>query len=513
MAFFRLVQNEPGKAGMFSVELYGRVRHACHVEGLSQREAARRFGIHRNTVRKMLAFSVPPGYRRTKPPLRPKLEAFTAIIDAILAADGASPPKQRHTAKRIYERLRAEHGFAGGYTTVKDYVRERRQRRREVFVPLVHPPGHAQADFGEAVAVIGGVRQKIHFFCLDLPHSDAGFVKAYPAERIEAFLDGHNAAFAFLGGVPQSILYDNTTLAVARILGDGTRQRTRAFAELQSHYLFLDRFGRPGKGNDKGKVEGLVGYARRNFLVPIPTFASFAELNAHLEQRCLERLDHRVRGHAESIGERLVRDLAALQVRPPVPYEACERRPGRVSSLSLVRYEGNDYSVPTTYGHRAVLVRGYVDEVVISCGAETIARHKRSYVREDFIFDPLHYLALLEHKTGALDQAAPLQGWDLPEAFATLHRLLEARMGKAGKREYVQVLRLLETFRLDDVHAAVREALRLGAIGYDAVKHLVLCRIERRPPKLDLTVYPYLPRVAVATTSARSYMALLGTAA
>jgi hypothetical protein len=178
-----------------------------------------------------------------------------------------------------------------------------------------------------------------------------------------------------------------------------------------------------------------------------------------------------------------------------------------------VRYEGNDYSVPTTYGHRAVLVRGYVDEVVISCGTETIARHKRSYAREDFIFDPLHYLALLEQKTGALDQAAPLQGWDLPEAFATLHRLLEARMGKPGKREYVQVLRLLETFRLDDVHAAVREALRLGAIGYDAVKHLVLCRIERRPPKLDLTVYPYLPRVAVATTSARSYMALLGTAA
>ena len=513
MAFFRLGQNEPGKAGMFSVELYGRVRHACHVEGLSQREAARRFGIHRNTVRKMLAFSVPPGYRRTKPPLRPKLEAFTAIIDAILAADGASPPKQRHTAKRIYERLRAEHGFAGGYTTVKDYVRERRQRRREVFVPLIHPPGHAQADFGEAVAVIGGVRQKIHFFCLDLPHSDAGFVKAYPAERIEAFLDGHNAAFAFLGGVPQSILYDNTTLAVARILGDGTRQRTRSFTELQSHYLFRDRFGRPGKGNDKGKVEGLVGYARRNFLVPIPAFASFAELNAYLEQRCLERLDHRVRGHAESIGERLVRDLAALQVRPPVPYEACECRPGRVSSLSLVRYEGNDYSVPTTYGHRAVLVRGYVDEVVISCGAETIARHKRSYAREDFIFDPLHYLALLEQKTGAFDQAAPLQGWDLPEAFATLHRLLEARMGKPGKREYVQVLRLLETFRLDDVHAAVREALRLGAIGYDAVKHLVLCRIERRPPKLDLTVYPYLPRVAVATTSARSYMALLGTAA
>ena len=343
-----------------------------------------------------------------------------------------------------------------------------------MFVPLAHPPGHAQVDFGEAVAVIGGEQRKVHLFCLDLPHSDACFVKAYPAERTEAFLDGHVAAFAFLGGVPRSILYDNTRLAVARILGHGERQRTRAFAELQSHYLFLDRFGRPGKGNDKGKVEGLVGYARRNFLVPIPTAASFAELNARLERHCLDRLSDRLRGHAESVGERLERDLDALQPRPPAPFDACDRRPARVSSLSLVRYDRNDYSVPTAYGHRPVLVRGYVGEVVIACGAEVIARHPRSYAREDFVFDPLHYLALLERKTGALDQAAPLQGWDLPEAFATLRRLLEARMGKPGKREYVQVLRLLEAFRAEDVHAAVREALRLGAIGFDAVKHLVL---------------------------------------
>jgi hypothetical protein len=279
---------------------------------------------------------------------------------------------------------------------------------------------------------------------------------------------------------------------------------------LQSHYLFLDRFGRPGKGNDKGKVEGLVGYARRNFLVPIPVVPNFATLNAQLEQRCLDRLDQRVRGQAESIGDRLVDDLAVLQARPPVPYEACERKAVRVSALSLVRYDRNDYSVPTAYGHRPVLVKGYVEEVVIACGTEIIARHPRSYAREDFIFDPLHYLSLLEQKIGALDQAAPLQGWDLPEAFMTLRRLLEARMGKNGKREYVQVLRLLETFRLADVHASVREALRLGAIGYDAVKHLVLCRIERRPPKLDLQDYPYLPRVAVATTSAKAYLALLG---
>ena len=392
---------------------------------------------------------------------------------------------------------------------MKDYVRERRLRGQEMFVPLVHPPGHGQADFGEAVAVIGGVEQRIHFLAVDLPHSDACFVRAYPAETTEAFCDGHNAAFAFFGRVPQSMLYDNTRLAVARILGDGTRQRTRAFAELQSHHLFADRFGRPGKGNDKGKVEGLVGYARRNFLVPVPQVETLAALNSHLETRCRERQDARLRGHEETIGERLARDLAAMLPLPSAPYEACERRSARVSSLSLVRYRGNDYSVPVAYGHREVLVRGYVETVVIGCGATVIARHRRSYEREDVLLEPLHYLPLLERKIAALDQAAPLAGWELPDAFLVLRRLLEARLGKAGRREWVQVLRLLEVFSLEEVRAGVVEALRLGAIGFDAVKHLVLCRVERRPPRLDLEVYPYLPRAQVATTSARAYLALL----
>ena len=230
---------------MYRVDLYARVRQACRVKGMSTREASRVFGVDRKTVRKMLSFSVPPGYRRSAAPRRPKLGPFTGIIDRILADDRTSHHKQRHTAKRIFDRLRDEHGFTGGCTIVKDYVRERRLRSREVFVPLVHSPGHAQADFGEAMAVIGGVSRKVHFLAFDLPHSDGCFVKAYPAETTEAFCDGHNAAFTFFGGVPVSILYDNTKLAVARILGDGKRQRTRVFTELQSHYLFEDRFGRP----------------------------------------------------------------------------------------------------------------------------------------------------------------------------------------------------------------------------------------------------------------------------
>src|SRR5438105_1025423 len=372
------------------VELYGRVRYAVQIEGLSRREAARQFGIDPRTVAKMLAFSVPPGYRRSRPPARPKLDPFTGIIDGILAADEGRPRKQRHTSKRIFERLRDEDGYSGGITIVKDYVLARRLRHREVFVPLRHDPGHAQVDFGEALAEIAGVERKIHFFAMDLPHSDACFVQAYPAETAEAFCDGHNAAFAFFGKVPRSILYDNTTLAVARILGDGVRQRTRVFSELQSHYLFDDRFGRPGKGNDKGKVEGLIGWIRRNLLVPVPRAVSLIALNEQLLEGCRRRLGARLR-----------------------------------------------------------------------------------------------------------------------EEFAARRRLIDARSGKRARRQFVQVLRLLEVVRPEDVLAGVREAIARGAIGFDAVKHLVLCRIERRPPRLALTVYPYLPRASMAMTSAKAYLDLL----
>jgi len=457
----------------------------------------------------MLQYAVPPGYQRQQPIRRPKLGPWIGVIDAILDDDKQRPAKQRHTAKRIFDRLREEHGFTGGYTIVKDYVRGEQLRSREMFVPLTHAPGEAQADFGEALVVIAGVEQKAHYLAMDLPHSDDCFVAAFPAETTEAFLEGHVRAFAYFGGVPTRILYDNTKIAVARILGGEQRQRTRAFSELQSYYLFADKFGRPAKGNDKGKVEGLVGYARRNFMVPIPRFSSWEALNAHLQEQCRKRRERRLRGHSETIGERFERDRAAMLPLPATPYEACEKISARVSSLALVRYRSNDYSVPTQYGHRQVWVKGYVHEVAIACGSEVIARHKRSYEREAVVFDPLHYLALLEQKTRALDQAAPLAGWQLPECFITLRRLLEARLNKHGSREYVQVLRLLETFALAEVTHAIEDALLLGTISFDAVRHLLLCRIEHRPPRLDMQNYPHLPLAQVHTTQAADYMALL----
>ena len=493
---------------MFAVESYAAVRRFVFVEGHSRREAARVFGLNRETVAKMCRFSLPPGYTRKEPAAKPKLGPLLPVIDAILEADQTAPVKQRHTAKRIFERLRDEHGFAGGYTVVKDHVRLCRARGRETFVPLAHPPGHAQVDFGEAVGVIGGVRQKIHFLCMDLPQSDACFLKAYPRETTEAFLDGHVSAFAFFEGVPLSILYDNTTIAVAKILGDGKRERTRAFTELCSHYLFRDRFARPAKGNDKGKVEGLVKFSRANFMVPVPHAASFDDLNAMLEERCRARQRDHAGRHAETIGERLVADRAALRPLPAVPLEPCEKRSGRVSSMALVRYRTNDYSVPTAYGFQDVVVKGFVAEVVILCGGKEIARHQRCYGEGVFVADPLHYLALIETKPGALDQAAALQGWALPDVFQHLRHLLEARMGNRGKREFIQVLRLLEALPLDVVTGAVTHAIQIGAVGFDAIKLIALARIERRPARLDLAAYPHLPRTAVKTTSAADYAVL-----
>ena len=373
-------------------------------------------------------------------------------------------------------------------------------------MPLHHPPGHAQVDFGEAVVEVGGRREKVTFFCLILPHSNVWFVKAYPRETTEAFLDGHVSAFAFLGGVPRSILYDNTTLAVARILGDGTRRRTQAFTHLQSHYLFRDRFGRPGKGNDKGKVEALVKTARRRFMVPIPKVHDLSVLNERLLARCLERLDALEAGGQAAA---LLADLEALRDLPAVPFEACEHVPGQISSTALVRYRLVDYSAPAAHAHKKVMVKGYVDRVEIALGAEIVARHRRSYVRGDVVYDPLHYLSLLEKKPGALDQAAPLRGWKLDPAFDTLRRLLEARFGPRGKREYIQVLRLHEDFPERQVAAAVRDAVKRRLIGFDAVKHLLLARIERRPVHLDLSRYPHLPQPFVAATRSADYATLL----
>jgi len=495
---------------MHIVELYAQVRRHVMVDHHSQRATATAFGISRDMVAKMLKYASPPGYRRSKPSARPKLDPFIPWIDATMEADQQIHRKQRHTAKRLFERLRDEHGYQGRYTVVKDYVREKALRTREMFVPLVHEPGHAQVDFGEARVVIAGVEQKGHFFSMILPHSDAPFVMIFPRENTESFCQGHVEAFAFFGGVPRRILYDNTTIAVGKILAEGKRQRTPVFDQLVSHYLFRDSFARPATGNDKGNVEGLVKYVQRSFLTPIPQAESWEALNQQLNVRCLKRRQDRVRGSEGTIGERLVRDQAALLPLPSAPFDCCQISSGRVSSQSLVRYKTNDYSVPVAFGFRQVVIKAYVHEIVIAHGTEIIARHPRSYARNDFIFNPLHYLALIEQKPRSLDQAAPLQGWNLPDEFATFRRLLESRLGgRHGRREFIAILRLLEPYRLDQVHQGILDALAHGAISYDGVKHLIQATLEHRPPRLNLKRYPHLPLTLVQITKPCDYNVLL----
>ena len=399
------------------MEQWNEIRHKVLVEKVSKRQIRRDYRIGSETLDKILANAEPPGYRQRAPRSRPKREQFLPVIDQILQNDRDAPAKQRHTAKRIYERLRDEHGFEGSESHVRAIVAQARLRTREVFVPLSQPPGEAQFDFGEATVEIDGARCKAALAVMTLPYSDAFFVSAFPRECTETFQAGHVRAFEFFGGVPTKTAYDNTSIAVTKVMGGSERELTREFLALESHYLFRHRFCRVARGNEKGHVENLVGYSRRNFLVPVPAFDSFSSLNRHLEDRCERDLDRQVRGKGTSKRERLDDDRAAMLELPPESFEARRVVQRRANSLSLVRFDRNDYSVPTAFAHHGLTILGGIDEISITAADELVATHPRHWGREHVSFDPVHYLALLERKPGAFDAAKPLERWSCLTAF------------------------------------------------------------------------------------------------
>ena len=250
------------------MEKWCSIRQRVLREGVSIRQIQRETGLHFTTIKKILEHSPPPEFQCPARP-QPKIGPYLDRISDILKADRELPKKQRHTAKRIFERLREE-GYTGGYTQVKEAVRERKRISQEVFVPLIHRPGEAQADFGEALVKMDGVLRKVMFFAMALPSSDAMFIVTYPRECTETFQDGHVRAFAFFGGVPRRISYDNAKTSVSQIVGARTRKLTDGFLQLQSHYLFEEHFCRVARPNEKGIVEGVVKYARQNYFVPVP---------------------------------------------------------------------------------------------------------------------------------------------------------------------------------------------------------------------------------------------------
>ena len=466
--------------------------------------------MHWTTLEKILSHSEPPGYRLRKPRRRPKLGPFLPRIRQILEDDKAMPRKQRHTAKRIFERLKDE-GYAGGYTQVKAAVREIKQRSREVFVPLVHRPGEAQMDFGHALAKVDGVLRKVVLFVMALPHSDALFVQVFERLCIEAFWEGHRRAFAWLGGVPCRITYDNESILVSKVLGGRERKLTDGFLEFQSHYLFAEHFCRVGRPNEKGVVEGTVTYARLNFLVPVPQVRDLEELNADLIARCTDELRRTLRGKGASKATLLEEDRAAFLQLPVVPFDGCRRKSATATSLSLVRFDDNDYSVPVRYAHHPVLAKGYVDRVDVCFRDRRIATHERLWGRAGVSFEPVHYLALLERKPGALDHARPLEGWELPECFAVLRRRSEAEEEREGDgtREYIRVLRLLEEHPLRTLTRAVERGLRANVLTRDAIAQFLLPREDWRATTFCLDGREHLRGVKVAQTDVTAYAALL----
>ncbi len=487
---------------------WAEIRRRVRVDGVSKRPILRETGMHWRTLEKILRHSQPPGFRTKDPRPKPKLGPFLDRIALILEEDKHAPRKQRHTAKRIFERL-CEAGYEGGYSVVRDAVRPARRRGREVFVPLAHPPGEAQVDFGEAVAKVTGQLRKVAFFVMTLPHSDAFFVRAYDRECTETFWDGHARAFDFFGGVPRRITYDNSRVMVARIVGPRQRELTEGFLPLESHSLFDHHFCRVERPNEKGVVEGTVKFARLNFLVPVPQVRDLDELNAGLLTRCRDDLGRRVRGERATKQALLEEDRAAFRPLPAAPFASGRKRSTAANSLSLVRYDDNDYSVPVRYAHHPIVVRASADRIVLCHGGREVAEHRRRWGREGVSYDPVHSLALLERQPGAFDHARPLVGWELPECFATRRARLEAERDGDGTREFIRVLLLLEKHPLDRLAAAVEAGLRTRAPSRDAVAQFLQPREDWRATTFSLDGREHLRHVVVATTEVAAYRALL----
>src|SRR4051794_22716473 len=356
---------------------WAEIRRRVLADGLSGRAACREYEIHWKALQKILSHAEPPGYRRTKPERPSILDPLLPVVHQILKDDKKAPRKQRHTAKRIFDRLQAEHGYQGGLTMVKVAVRAWRARTAEVFVPLAHPPGEAQADFGHAEVVLDGRPTKVAVFVMTMPYSDAIFACTFPRECTEAFLEGHVRAFEFFGGVPRRISYDNSRIAVARITGPRDRKFTDEFLRLKSHHLFREHFCLVRRPVEKGHVETLVGFARRNFLVPVPSAHGGLEgLNARLRADCLADASRRLRGKPATKAELLAEERAAMLPLPSEAFLAARVEQPTADSLSLVRFDTNDYSVPTAYAHHKLTVVGAGGTVRSLARGRVLAEHR-----------------------------------------------------------------------------------------------------------------------------------------
>jgi transposase len=430
-------------------------------EGWSIRKIARQLEVSRQTVRKVLASPAePPRYEQRAPRPQPVMGPFLPVIERWLTEDETAPPKQRHTARRIYDRLVAEYDFPGSEVTVRRAVSALRGRRIEVFVPLEAVPGKvAQADFGQAHVMIAGTVQKVFIFCLRAKHSKTSFAIAYPTEKLEAFLDGHVRGLEFFGGIFREIWYDNPKTAVSKILSGPERIEHEHFSRLRAHYLFDSSFCTPGEAHEKGSVENLVGYVRRNALVPASRpFATLEALNAHLRAFCeRERVRH---------ADRWALEESALRSLPLHPFRAATSRPVSVSKTALVRIDHNRYSVPAIHAARMLRAELYADKVEIYADDSRVAVHPRSYQRDETFLDLSHYLPVFARKPRAAGSCAALHQAD-PVFLRARDRLLA---DPGGYRVFAEILMLGLRFDLEVLARALGECLASGRLSVEGVR-------------------------------------------
>jgi len=482
---------------VLKVDQKEQIRRAFFIEGKSIRQIARERHHDRRTVRAAIRDAGPSRYKLTEPRSRPVLGPYVAIIDECLAKDQLSPPKQHHTSRRIYHRLVEEHGYTGGESTVRDYVRKHRARQRPVFIPLAYEPGEdAQVDFGEAMVIMKGRPLTVQLFVGRLCFSKIPFLTASPNQQQEALFEGHDKAFDFFGGVPHTVWYDRMSQAVKKALPGHRPEEQEAFIAFRSHYLFESRFCNPREAHEKGLVENLVGYARRNYMVPVPEVDSFRELNDLLRQRCLAEARRRLRGETQTIGKLWEQERPHLLPLPVHPFPCCRTVPVRPNRLSMVTFQTNRYSVPVEYASGVLLLRAFVDRVEITDGTRVVAVHERCYGREQDILDVFHYLPLLKQRPGAFDHAKPLKMWKRPAVLDRyLARLRERLSYRAATMEFLRVVELCVTHSLDEVAVAVEQAMTLGSLGAGTVAYLLRANRTPREPAAVLASAPACPAV------------------
>lgn len=456
---------------MLTVEDYGEIRRA-HRDGMSIRAIARTLRHSRRKVREALQQPEPKPYTRSKLPPAPKLGPYHATIDAILRDDQSAPPKQRHTAMQVYRRLVSEHGYRGGYDTVRRYIKKTRTHRRETFIPLRHDPGQRQeADFGHAYADFPDGRRQVPVLIVTWSHSYAPFAMAMPTERLEAVLAGMAAAFEFFGCVAREVWWDNPKTVATAILKGRQRRMHERFAALASHYRFEPLFCMPASGQEKPHVENRVFDLQRRWMTPVPKVNDLQELNAYLRACCLREQERTVAGQKQTIGERLQEDRLAALSLPIFPFDACIQQPAKVDKYQTVHFDRNRYSVPRAFAFQTVTIKATIDRLDIVARGVVVASHVRSYDVGEQILDPLHYLVTLGRRPAALDHADVYRNWRLPAVFNALRQHLEERHGPAaGARQYVRVLQLLAEHPVQRVAEVIEQALQRQVVTAELIR-------------------------------------------